>query len=190
MLLEWAGPGTRRGSAGRRCRCGVVLGQAPAAETVICPASILPGVSDHGFWAVQSLVTEPGPAAAAIDQLPSDLGALRAASRQLVFHYWADGDYAANGIAPERISEIDTRYAAAMFARLGELLRRASPRRAGLARLEPESRVRVSGRDAGIALRYGWGEVTRLAWLTRPGYQVGFSAGSHRRSRPGNGNGR
>jgi hypothetical protein len=78
-------------------------------------------VSDPGFWAVQSLVTEPGAAAAAIDELPSDLGALRAASRQLVFHYWADGDYAANGVAPARISEIDTRYAAAMFARLGEL---------------------------------------------------------------------
>jgi hypothetical protein len=78
-------------------------------------------VSDHGFWAVQSLVTEPGPAAAAIDRLPSDLGALREVSRQLVFHYWADGDYAENGIAPERISEVDTRYAAAMFARLGEL---------------------------------------------------------------------
>jgi Transglutaminase-like superfamily len=78
-------------------------------------------VSDHGFWAVQSLVTEPGPAAAAIDRLPSGLGALRAASRQLVFHHWADGDWAENGIAPERISEIDTRYAAAMFARLGEL---------------------------------------------------------------------
>jgi len=78
-------------------------------------------VSDRGFWAVQSLVTEPGPAAAAIDRLPSDLGALRAASQQLVFHYWADGDWAENGIAPERISEIDTRYAAAMFARLGEL---------------------------------------------------------------------
>ena len=40
-------------------------------------------VSDRGFWAVQSLVTEPGPAAAAIDRLPSDLGALRAASQQL-----------------------------------------------------------------------------------------------------------
>jgi hypothetical protein len=78
-------------------------------------------VSDHGFWAAQSLVTEPGPAAAAIDRLPSDLGALRAASQQLVFHHWADGDWAANGIEPERISEIDTRYAAAMFARLGEL---------------------------------------------------------------------
>jgi hypothetical protein len=37
------------------------------------------------------------------------------------------------------------------------------PRRAGLARLEPESRVKVSGRDAGIALRYGWGELP--AWL-------------------------
>ena len=75
------------------------------------PGQYPAGVSDHGFWAAQSLVTEPGPAAAAIDQLPSDLGALRAASRQLVFHYWADGDYAANGIAPERITEIDTRYA-------------------------------------------------------------------------------
>jgi hypothetical protein len=28
-------------------------------------------VSEHGFWAVQSLVTEPGPAAAAIDRLTS-----------------------------------------------------------------------------------------------------------------------
>src|SRR5215469_9983699 len=78
-------------------------------------------VSDLGFWAVQSLVTEPGPAAAAIDRLPTDLGALRAVSQQLVFHYWADGDWAENGIEPERISEIETRYAAAMFARLGEL---------------------------------------------------------------------
>jgi hypothetical protein len=85
------------------------------------PGSYPASVSDHGFWAVQSLVTEPGAAAAAIDELPSDLGALRAASRQLVFHYWADGDYAANGVAPGRISEIDTRYAAAMFARLAEL---------------------------------------------------------------------
>ena len=85
------------------------------------PASILPRVGDHRFWAVQSLVTEPGPAAAAIDRLPADLGALRAASQQLVFHYWADGEWAENGIAPERINEIDTRYAAAMFARLGEL---------------------------------------------------------------------
>ena len=99
----WAG-GPRPGAGGRDNH---IPGQYPAR------------VSDHGFWAAQSLVTEPGPASAAIDRLPSDLGALRAASQQLVFHYWADGDYAANGIEPERISEIDTRYAAAMFARLG-----------------------------------------------------------------------
>ncbi len=78
-------------------------------------------MSDSQFWAAQSLVTEPGAAAAAIDDLPSDIGALRRVSQQLVFHYWADGDYAENGIAPERIGEIETRYAAAMFARLGEL---------------------------------------------------------------------
>ena len=78
-------------------------------------------MTDHRFWASQSPVTEPGPAAAAIDRLTPDLSALRAASRQLVFHYRAGGDYAANGIAAERISEIDTRYAAAMFTRLDEL---------------------------------------------------------------------
>jgi anti-anti-sigma factor len=50
-------------------------------------------VSDHGFWAAQSLATEPGPAAAAIDRLPADLGALRAASQQLVFHYWVADPY-------------------------------------------------------------------------------------------------
>jgi len=53
--------------------------------------------------------------------LPGDLGALREASSQLVFHYRAGGDYAENGIDPGRIAEIDTRYADAMLARLAEL---------------------------------------------------------------------
>lgn len=91
------------------------------------PGGYAATVTDHGFWAAQSPVTEPGPGAAAIDRLPPGIGALRAASQQLVFHYRAGGDYAANGIAPERISEIDTRYAAAMFARLGELADRPLP---------------------------------------------------------------
>jgi len=73
------------------------------------------------FWAAQSAVTEPGPAAAAIGEVPADIAALRAVSTQLVFHYRAGGDYAENGIAPGRVSEIDTRYAAAMFGRLHEL---------------------------------------------------------------------
>jgi hypothetical protein len=127
-------------------------------------------VSDHGFWAAQSLVTEPGPAAAAIDRLPSDLGALRAASQQLVFHYWADGDYAANGIEPERISEIDTRYAAAMFARLGELA--DLPLSAAREPRQPaDRRFGKAGRSASRwhrTLRRGCRPVWTLHALSRP----------------------
>ena len=48
-------------------------------------------------------------------------------------------------------------------ASLEGVLRTRGPRRAGLARLEPESSGQINERDAGIALRYGWGEVTHLA---------------------------
>jgi hypothetical protein len=75
-------------------------------------------------WATQSGVTDPGAAGEAIDQLPDDLAALREASSQLVFHYRAGGDFAANGVPAERISEIDTRYADVMF---GRLLARGEP---------------------------------------------------------------
>jgi hypothetical protein len=46
---------------------------------------------------------------------------MRATSRNLVWHYQAGGDYAENGIAAGRVSEIDTRYAEDMLARLCEL---------------------------------------------------------------------
>jgi len=75
---------------------------------------------DQGYWASQSRVTEPGQAAKAIDALPDDLGALREASSQLVFHYRAGGDFAANGVPAERMSEINTRYADVMFERVLE----------------------------------------------------------------------
>jgi len=39
----------------------------------------------------------------------------------------------------------------------------------GLACLEPESSGQISGRERELRLRYGWGEVTRLSWLIRPG---------------------
>ena len=121
-------------------------------------------MSDHGFWAAQSLVTEPGPAAVAIDRLPSDLGALRAASQQLVFHYWADGEYAANGIEPERISEIDTRYAAAMFDALDVPPDRflTAPRAWQLARsgaVDPE--CFVVHPDLDIPATRGWPQLQR-----------------------------
>jgi len=69
-------------------------------------------------WTNQSAFTDPGAAGAVIDELPADLAALREVSSQLVFHYRADGDWAENGVPAERAGEIDTRYAAAMFALL------------------------------------------------------------------------
>ena len=69
------------------------------------------------YWASQSPVTDPGPAAA-IDALPVDPAALREASSQLVFHFQAGGDFAENGVPAVRMGEINTRYADAMFALL------------------------------------------------------------------------
>jgi hypothetical protein len=53
-------------------------------------------------WASQSTVTEPGPARAAIDELPAGFRALREASSQLEFHYRAGGDFAENGVPADR----------------------------------------------------------------------------------------
>lgn len=78
----------------------------------------------QSYWVSQSPVTEPGEAATAIDELPADIAAICQASSQLVFHYRAGGDFAANGVPAERVTEIDTRYAGAM---LGRLLERGEP---------------------------------------------------------------
>jgi hypothetical protein len=72
----------------------------------------------QSIWATQSPVTDPGAARQAIDELPADIAALCQASSQLVFHYRAGGDFAANGVPAERTSEIDTRYADAMLDRV------------------------------------------------------------------------
>jgi hypothetical protein len=76
---------------------------------------------DAAYWVSQSPVSAIGDFTAVIDALPSDVDGLLAISRQLVFHYRAGGGYAENGIAAERIAEIDLRYADAMLARLDEL---------------------------------------------------------------------
>jgi hypothetical protein len=78
-------------------------------------------MTDHAFYAGQSRVTEPGKFATRVQAVPGSLSAMRKAARQLVFHYRADGPFAENGIAAERIAEIDTRYAADMLARIFEL---------------------------------------------------------------------
>jgi hypothetical protein len=99
-----------------------------------------------GHWASQSPVTDPGAkAAAVIDELPAELAALREASSQLVFHYRAGGDFAENGVPAERAGEINTCYAADMFALL---LERGEP---ALARERPApDRLVGCCRDAAV----------------------------------------
>jgi hypothetical protein len=79
-------------------------------------------MNDHGaFYSAQSRITDPGRFADWAAGVPGELSAIRKAARQLVFHYRAGGDYAENGIEPGRVTEIDTRYAERMLARLAEL---------------------------------------------------------------------
>ncbi len=72
-------------------------------------------------WRSQSAVTQVGPSGKALDDLPSSFGGLRKVSQQLVAHYMGSGDGASNPITGERLSEVDIRYADAMFARLLEM---------------------------------------------------------------------
>ena len=78
---------------------------------------MLTGDERH-IYATQSPVTDPGVLAYRLDAVEGDLAAMQRAARQLVFHYRGDGDFAANGIAAERLAEIDTRYADRMLDRL------------------------------------------------------------------------
>lgn len=62
------------------------------------------------IYLAQSPVTDPGPYGSWVADLPSDITALRDACSQLVFHYWAGGDFDANHVPQERVAEIDLRY--------------------------------------------------------------------------------
>lgn len=73
------------------------------------------------YYAAQSTFSDPGERAAMLEHVPADLAAMRAAITPLVFHYRGDGDWAENGITPERIAEVDLRYADAMLGTLAEL---------------------------------------------------------------------
>jgi hypothetical protein len=73
------------------------------------------------FHTSHSPFSDPGPHAPLLANVAPTLAAIRDAVHPLVFHYRAGGDWAANGIAPERIAEADLRYASAMLGRLMEL---------------------------------------------------------------------
>jgi transglutaminase superfamily protein len=72
-------------------------------------------------WRSQSAVTQVGPSAPAIDDLPSSLEGLRKISQKLVSHYMGSSDGLTGPITGERLKEVDLRYADAMFARLLEM---------------------------------------------------------------------
>jgi transglutaminase-like putative cysteine protease len=72
-------------------------------------------------WRSQSAVTQLAQTSAAvkaIDDLPADLASLRAVSQQLVAHYAGSSDGTSGPVEGEQLSEVDTRYAQAMFAHL------------------------------------------------------------------------
>lgn len=73
------------------------------------------------FYRTQSLVSDPGRMARWLDDVPSDLAAIREAAGRLVFHYRAHGDLADHGFDPARLAEINLRYAEDMFARVRAL---------------------------------------------------------------------
>ncbi|WP_082513692.1 MULTISPECIES: transglutaminase-like domain-containing protein [unclassified Leifsonia] len=77
--------------------------------------------TDLEYYSAQSAFTDPGWADAALAEAPTSIAGIRALVSRLVFHYRASGDPTQLGFAPDRLHEIDLRYADAMLARLAEL---------------------------------------------------------------------
>lgn len=78
-------------------------------------------MSERPYYTQQSSFTDPGEYATVWDQVEPTPPAMKAAIQPLLFHYRAHGDYAENGIAPERITEADLRYSGDMLARINEM---------------------------------------------------------------------
>src|SRR5690606_27791170 len=105
----------------RRCE-----GQRAAIDWLIFTMPLCTRVSPEGipmtdhddtlaYYATHSPFSDPGSQSPMLDNLLADIAVLRDAVTPLVFHYMGDGDWAENGIAPERRPEIDLRYAERMF---------------------------------------------------------------------------
>ncbi len=69
----------------------------------------------------QSVVSDPGEHGDWLDAVRPDPASMRETAVALVHHYRAFGDPAEQGFAPERIDEIDLRYADTILGRLREL---------------------------------------------------------------------
>ncbi|MFT3864048.1 MAG: transglutaminase domain-containing protein [Solirubrobacterales bacterium] len=74
----------------------------------------------HRYYATQSALSDPGEFLGALRAVEGSIPAIYAAASGLVIHFRLD-DLADAGILADRVREVDTRYAAAIFARLFEL---------------------------------------------------------------------
>ncbi|EEP75236.1 transglutaminase [Micromonospora sp. ATCC 39149] len=77
-------------------------------------------LDELAYYAGQSAVTDPGPQAARLVDLPTDPLAMRAVVRGLFTHFRST-DLAALGIPAGRLAEVDLRYSEAMLRRIIEL---------------------------------------------------------------------
>lgn len=73
-------------------------------------------MNELDFYRQQSVFTHPGRFIELWDTVEPTIPAMKAAITPLLFHYRGDGDWAENGIDPERISEVNLRYASDLLA--------------------------------------------------------------------------
>lgn len=73
-------------------------------------------MNELDFYRQQSVYSHPGSFASLWDQVNPTIEEMKAAITPLLFHYRGDGDFTENGIALDRIEEINLRYAADMLA--------------------------------------------------------------------------
>ena len=124
-----------------------------------------------GLWRSQSSVTDVGPSRKAVDALSSSPRGLREVSQQLVAHYMGSSDGKFGPVPRDRLGEVDTRYARAMFELL---LSRGLPR---LARERPPNE-RIAGccRDFAV-LFVAMAREKGIPARVRVGYATYFKTG-------------
>lgn len=121
-------------------------------------------MTDLAYYSGQSVFTDPGSSVDLWDQVEPSIPAMKAAIQPLLFHYRAHGDWAENGIAAERITEIDLRYTDSMLTRIDEL----SPIMPGEDRI-PENRMIGCCRDwallfVSLARHHGFSARSRVGF--------------------------
>lgn len=89
------------------------------------------------FYSTQSMFTDPGAFTSLWDKVEPTIPAMKAAIQPLLFHYRAHGGFSENGIAADRIVEVDLRYADAMLSCIQE----ASPFEPGADRIPAQRMV-------------------------------------------------